>query len=87
MVTTEQDCKLAATGLNIAYDSSGTWRMSDDFKGCLVGRGGRNRVFFNDAFDHSATVDSMNQNYRAICRKTAGMNISVIDIHLSLLSN
>jgi hypothetical protein len=79
LVTTEEECKIAATGLNIPYDSSGNWKMSNDFKGCLAARDGRNKVFFNTAFDHSTTVDSMNQDYHAICRKTAGRNISVIE--------
>jgi len=84
LVTTEEECKLAATGLNIPYHSSGHWRMDSDFKGCFKdATDGKNMVFFNTAFDDSFdtfsswNTDSMNQNYHAICRKI-GRNISAI---------
>ena len=77
LVTTEEECQLAATNTGYNYHSSGDWRDSWDFSGCQ--RIGDN-VYLNTNSDLSPNVNDMKANYIAVCKEktVAGINIEKV---------
>ena len=65
LITSLEQCQVAATSLSLRFDASGEWTGNDQLGGCESYAG---KVYFNSALQ-VGDINTVNIGYRAICVK------------------